>query len=1374
MILDNTFFDIYAEIKDELFENIKNRTVELQISDIDNNIRIIAGMQYKEYYEAVNTGVEIDIDECNDWINEQSETDVFKIFEFMLAASITLYFGDSNTNDYLKSNNIFGYSNCFSVLKSFFGLTNREKSSLSKNILSNLQSTNRECNIVDYITNNYYVDDAKLIKEYMSDTDDKSDITDNELYDAITSVFTDDIYEKVEAIVNVYKKMLDADFGLKRYKAVMTLSNDKTNALIGITTKDGTRSVKTDFPESAIIGANYVPILRQIVPNLKTVNDRQFTHDKILDQYFDFNGDKILYFPKKILELTSLSRITSSNSTNNGYSSCSSIKESSKLAKFRTANQNLNKYIEYLRYKMEQEVANFCVEACDRAYSKLDKSLKSKYSEIDAMTDPDFPKMAEFRSKVMDAMAYFVKCVTSAVILVDCATTRKKLGDKESVSIAAFRIKVSYNTMDRTGRESTLLGNRQFCAMLSERLHGNVNVLASKNPVDGTTDTKDIYGNHMIDYSYTFDAAKAFARPVFAYKALEELRVQGRSPEWDQMLLGENPDGSICFSGKDNKINLQSGSVHMLFAGSRSGKGVMCFNIFATAIASQIPIFYCDRKPDTAITMAQLAKNMFAVNGGAYDPDIDYDGFYDEDRLAKLFRIPSYLSNYIAGNDRFDLVYFRAILLIMLLIEYVETGSRFKEPNQVAIYEQIRNKLSRGMVIVLDEFTNFAEKFLRERMTTGGNGWFKNAVSDNRIKNFKNDLFGIQDGIAKDEKKNKGGGDYTGNTESAVDKAKEFPIEGVYFAALANRYENILSEYVKIFNAGGGEFIKRKVQYFIIGQQLPTALYGSEMKFTRSTAQRGGVQKFKGDMIGTPLWGFFEKQMTPDYILGYQGANGLGDPSYLAQGETQIISNSYLNASRRCFTYHKPKTPYNEKTIYKITSTREYMKNDSEINKFLTDEFTYFKPYLILNNAVVPPEELLYNDGSDPEIGDKRQGKTGKPEYKKSQFVGQCITNCERAGLTWDDLKSDNPSPDGTTLNDGVGFDGYITKLCGSLPTESLNASGDVMNLFVQNVLGYKDGGWLEFLFDFRPEAMFGADDFFKPVTEKLKDSFFMESLTIEKSGYSFSKIFEDKLGTLLPYYATIQSVDSSEELTDDNTDFEEDIEDDTGTRRGIFDTNDEDDEEINFGDDDDEDISFGDDESTESEATSNWAGNSNNYTIPFKTVEEYARAKMQTDKYSYKRFLDSFVRFYIEQADGGKRSEARVYWNNYNMILNEFHNYLVGQENRLASKGIRPGTISGYLQSLMNNSSYNNEIESFMSSMTDKMIETDRMLNSATFNSNNVKNEVIQGIHTILKKRLTAMYRPFFKIMFKLRGHADADAVADQAMISTFRNFGL
>ena len=43
MILDNTFFDIYAEIKDELFENIKNRTVELQISDIDNNIRIIAG-----------------------------------------------------------------------------------------------------------------------------------------------------------------------------------------------------------------------------------------------------------------------------------------------------------------------------------------------------------------------------------------------------------------------------------------------------------------------------------------------------------------------------------------------------------------------------------------------------------------------------------------------------------------------------------------------------------------------------------------------------------------------------------------------------------------------------------------------------------------------------------------------------------------------------------------------------------------------------------------------------------------------------------------------------------------------------------------------------------------------------------------------------------------------------------------------------------------------------------------------------------------------------------------------------------------------------------------------------------------------------------
>lgn len=69
------------------------------------------------------------------------------------------------------------------------------------------------------------------------------------------------------------------------------------------------------------------------------------------------------------------------------------------------------------------------------------------------------------------------------------------------------------------------------------------------------------------------------------------MKAQGRELSWKNILLGKYADGSLCTSGEGSKIHLQSTNLHSIYAGSRSGKGVMCFNIFATAIASGLPIF---------------------------------------------------------------------------------------------------------------------------------------------------------------------------------------------------------------------------------------------------------------------------------------------------------------------------------------------------------------------------------------------------------------------------------------------------------------------------------------------------------------------------------------------------------------------------------------------------------------------------------------------------------------------------------------------------------------------------------------------------------------------------------------------------------------
>lgn len=1358
MVIDDKFYEIYSGIEDELKENSQKRAKSLGVPDIKASIDMITGKSYeilkKELGELPDN---LSIEDYNEWIREGEKTQEFEVLRFMLLASITLYFGDSNSNSYLKSDNIFGYTGCFKNLEIFFSLTDKAKGELSKNILKTLQASNREIDIVSYFNNKVYIEDVELIASYLSSSDEQEEEeSSSDLIELIIGAFGEDIEDKAKTITEVYRKMLAANFGLKTYKAVMTLSAEKDKALIGLKTDGGVRAEKTEFSEAAKIGLQYVPILRNMLSHLKVSNERQFKPDIIIKQ-FNTDQNKILYFPRKILEFTSLSKITEAKATNSNYAYCSSIKEGSPLAKFRDASKNLESYCKFIYYKMEREIVNFTVALCTDSYNKLDKKARDKHTLEEILTNPLCELNDEFTAKIHSGLIYYMKCVTTAVILVSCNTEKKKLAGRTISNIIDFRIKVACN-MAINNRVLNLMSNREFCGILSSQMYKNKDTLATKNPIEESLELSDHYGNRMIDYCYIFNTDLAFGRPIFAYKALEAVQAQGKQLSWQELLLGENPDGSLCISGQGQKVNLQGGTLHYLIAGSRSGKGVAGYGLFAPAIASGIPVFYCDRKPDTAVVLKKLAPNMFAVNGGQHGTE-DYAHLFEPSSILRRIKLPKYLEGTFGALDAnnvvvHDYIYFRALLLIFNLVLYIEKGMTYDGPGQQETYNAIKSKLSNGMLVVIDEFTNFMDNFLGEKPTT--TGWFKECISNAKIKQFRKELINIKTAMDKDSKK---GEDCHDALETALDVAKaSISLESLYFTSLAEKYQALVKDYGGRFNAGASNFIKSQVQIFIIGQSFPVKYMGGQLEFKRSNGQTS-ASRFNATThttkVGTGpdvlLLEMLNQKLNPDYILGYQPDDKGGIPAYLAQRVKGFPPASYLTLSRRCFCYHKPAVNYTADTIEKLTNTAKHFgSNTQEMKRFLENEFTYYKPYLVLNNGIVPPAELLYDNHTDPKIHDKRQGK-GFPEYSESQFVGQVISNCERVGLNWDDLLNDNKAPDGSGgLHPCVGFENYIQQMCGEFPTEALNSSGDVMNMFIQQVYGY-DGDWLDFLCDFRPEALFGPGDFFKSVPERLTESFFHETLLVEKNGHSFSSIQGEALESLLSYYsgATVSDeADDIGELGEDTNEDEsmltaEELEDDEAVIEDVEDTN--------------EDNPY----TPEPDSVQT------PYVIPYRTMEEFTNAKMHTSDYTHKQFLDRFIDFYIQEADGEAKADLYPYWSNYMGVISDFYAFVT-------SKEPRPGLISGYLPSLINlgEGHYINEINRFKDKMVREMKDTEELLSSPVFNSNSMKNKVTQGINKILTDRLSNMLGPFLKIMFKLRGMEESRG--QEALIAYLSSYHL
>ena len=164
----------------------------------------------------------------------------------------------------------------------------------------------------------------------------------------------------------------------------------------------------------------------------------------------------------------------------------------------------------------------------------------------------------------------------------------------KNVIVVAER-KQGVNTRLRICADEGLDPNRIISALQNTLNVGASSLIKVKQigeMVNGVLDVNVIYN----DKTYSQDA-------LFAHQVLDILEEQEIVPSWDNVILGKKDDGTIMtYNFKDTK-----NPIYGLYAGTRSGKGVMTLNLLASALADGCKVVYVDGKPEMAVTLGDLA-----------------------------------------------------------------------------------------------------------------------------------------------------------------------------------------------------------------------------------------------------------------------------------------------------------------------------------------------------------------------------------------------------------------------------------------------------------------------------------------------------------------------------------------------------------------------------------------------------------------------------------------------------------------------------------------------------------------------------------------------------------------------------------------------
>lgn len=268
--------------------------------------------------------------------------------------------------------------------------------------------------------------------------------------------------------------------------------------------------------------------------------------------------------------------------------------------------------------------------------------------------------------------------------------------------------------------------------------------LDSQSIIDALESTLNIAGNNSIKVkeiahenfeqfgvltlSIEYDEDAANASDLFAYEIVDKLIESGNTPSWSNALLGKKEDGTYFFwenfmgSAEPFKRN------YTIYAGSRSGKGVMTSTLIASALCDRKHVFYTDGKPENGACLGEIAwkegKEAYVFDGQAMGkrPFSGYmesytNGLRQPDEIAsyiekcprELFENRSYFTT---ENQKIFLGvmrYLKSLQLCATIVGKRASGDLPTDDWQVWVFDEMTDMSTKEM-IVREQFARYARQ----------------------------------------------------------------------------------------------------------------------------------------------------------------------------------------------------------------------------------------------------------------------------------------------------------------------------------------------------------------------------------------------------------------------------------------------------------------------------------------------------------------------------------------------------------------------------------------------------------------------------------------------------------------------------------------
>lgn len=624
-------------------------------------------------------------------------------------------------------------------------------------------------------------------------------------------------------------------------------------------------------------------------------------------------------------------------------------------------------------------------------------------------------------------------------------------------------------------------------------------------------------------------------KPLFGYEAARLFQYQHRRISYDNILIGEDENGSPLFSNQGGIINIQGHVAHRISAGSRSGKGVMTMNILASSAASGAAIFYIDRKPDIGSELAYITDgNMFLVNGGDLQSGedtrkcfIENDGSYGfmlQGYKAKgkgSFKYPYLTEVFGSGfGDAWagafgDFIYMKAVIFCLSLI----AARMYFISNPPSAECRDALGIDRNVIVVIDEITNWhhwfeskyfpsdpydqertmagvLHKFYSSTLGKASAGDDESSVIRDKLKKDAKAMLPEYEARYEQAKANleaAEGADRdkamkaVNSAKSALDKAlKEAGVgekdldKKLYWSTFFDKYASSLDIVASIKNAGIKPEHTSMNDVFMIGQFISGVsnmrtnepiAYTSDGKIAKQGTLEAEEYPLRNPGVAT-------EDLDRSYMLGF--AELVGCDWFTGRNLTNkddVYSPRYPNFGGSRLGEKNPGLDNWLHTrgnwIYiPDGSQKDFRQGMPDISKVVK-----FKPYLVLNA----------ND--EPSGGDEIYTESYRKEHKVSTSVYKYVYGAaDRVGIrSWKEirkkhLKRNHKPPAYGQLEDGIGLRGLIKEYMYTDPAKAgcsfdKNCLSDskVMADRICQRFGYE--GYMDYLLDLSPRGIIGAQD---------------------------------------------------------------------------------------------------------------------------------------------------------------------------------------------------------------------------------------------------------------------------------------------------------